>query len=127
MDKHLGSKLRTLRNIKGLSQSALAQESGITFQQVQKYEKGVNRISAARLADFARILGTDIDYFYKDYKETKATKKYSFGENESEAFLKQNLFESKETINLVREYYKIKDATKRRHIVEIIKAMSGGK
>lgn len=128
IDIQIGKKLRQLRNMKGLSQNALAQESGITFQQVQKYEKGVNRISAARLLDFANILATDITYFFKDLEMKEAAKKYTFAENDSSAaFAKQDVFESKETMTLVREYYKITDQSKRRHIVEIIKAMSNGK
>jgi transcriptional regulator with XRE-family HTH domain len=126
IDIQIGKKLRQLRNMKGFSQSTLAQESGITFQQVQKYEKGVNRISAARLYDFAKILGTDVVYFFKDLEEGRsAGKKYSFAENNSDAFIKQDVFESKETLILIREFYKIKDPAKRKHVLEIIKAMNG--
>jgi transcriptional regulator with XRE-family HTH domain len=127
IDSQIGRKLRQLRNMKGISQTALAQESGITFQQVQKYEKGVNRISSARLYDFAKILGTDVIYFFKDLEEKSSARKSSFAENDSDAFIKQDVFESKETMTLVREFYKIKDPAKRRHIIEIIKAMSGEK
>ncbi len=124
IDVQIGKKLRQLRNMKGLSQNSLAQESGITFQQVQKYEKGVNRISAARLYDFAKILGTDIVFFFKDLDEKPSDKKYAFAEDATGAFAKADVFESKETIILVREFYKIKEPSKRKHIIEIIKAMS---
>jgi transcriptional regulator with XRE-family HTH domain len=127
VDIEIGKKLRQLRNIKGLSQDALAKESGITFQQVQKYEKGVNRISAARLYDFAKTLGTDVVFFFRDLDNAPrktGEKKYTFAENDAEAFLRPDIFESKETVILIREYYKIKDQSKRKHILEIIKAMS---
>ncbi len=125
VDTQIGRKLRALRNMKGMSQSTLAQESGITFQQVQKYEKGVNRIAASRLFDFSRILGVTTDYFYKDIDSKGAkVKEYSFGENENVAFAKPDLLDSKETLTLVREYYKIKEPSKRKHILEIIKAMN---
>jgi transcriptional regulator with XRE-family HTH domain len=124
IDIQLGKKLRQLRNIKGVSQDALAQESGITFQQVQKYEKGVNRISASRLVDFAKILETDISFFFKDIVGGKSDKKYSFAENsENSDFAKEDIMTSKETSTLLREYYKIKDQAKRKHIIEIIKSV----
>lgn len=128
IDVQIGRKLRSLRNMRGVSQGALAKQSGITFQQIQKYEKGINRISAARLFDFSQILGTDVAYFFKDLvsgTSAKVSKKFSFAEDEDSAFVKQSLFESRETSTLVREYYKIKDAAKRKHVLEIIKAMSG--
>jgi transcriptional regulator with XRE-family HTH domain len=128
IDIHLGKKLRQLRNIKGVSQDALAQESGITFQQVQKYEKGINRISASRLVDFAKILETDITYFFKDIVFDKSDKKFSFAENsENTNFAKEDILSSKETSTLLREYYKIKDQAKRKHIIEIIKAVGAEK
>lgn len=128
IDIQIGKKLRMLRNMKGISQSTLAGEAGITFQQVQKYEKGVNRIAAARLYDFACILGIDASYFFKDLDAGKASgKKYSFAEPDSTFAKQQDLLESKESLTLVREFYKIKDAAKRKHIIEIIKAMSGEK
>ncbi len=127
VDIQIGKKLRQLRNMKGISQNALAQDAGITFQQVQKYEKGINRISAARLIDFARILTTDISYFFKDLDLKEGGKKPTFAESDAGGFAKPDIFESKETLTLVREYYKIKDNAKRRHIIEIIKAMSNGK
>ncbi len=128
IDIQIGKKLRTLRNMKGVSQNTLAQEAGITFQQVQKYEKGVNRISAARLFDFAKILNTDVLYFFKDLEgKSSGEKKYSFAENsENAGYGKQDIMESKETISLIREYYKIKEPAKRKHVLEIIKAMNAG-
>jgi len=122
IDITIGKKLRQLRNIKGISQNALASDAGITFQQVQKYEKGINRISAARIFDFAKILGVDVTYFFKDLEPSD--RKYSFSENDSSAFEKENLFETKETAILLREYYKIKTPAARKHILEIIKAMT---
>ncbi len=136
-DTVIGSKLRQLRNIKGISQSVLASEAGITFQQVQKYEKGVNRISAGRLHDFANILGVDVNIFYSeiDNKSEKNSmeaplKKFSLAEDENNFEGQKNLSEmqnfinSKETTALLREFYKIKDADKRKHIIDFIRAMN---
>lgn len=132
-DNIIGRKLRQLRNLKGVSQSVLANEIGITFQQVQKYEKGVNRISAARLHDFARILGVDVDVFYSEVDISEAllndkhkNKKNSLAEKDSSEYIKPDIMDSKETANLLREFYKIKDQGKRKHILDFIKAMNRG-
>ncbi len=125
----IGKKLRQLRNVKGISQDSLASEAGITFQQVQKYEKGVNRISASRLFDFSKILNVDVKIFFdpiiaEDANLNSESSAFAFNEDESATFVKQDIFESKETINLVREYYKITDPAKRKNVLEVIKAMS---
>ena len=69
IDLHVGAKLRESRIKRGLSQEKLAEEMGITFQQVQKYEKGLNRIGASRLWDLSQVLGEPISYFYEGMDE----------------------------------------------------------
>jgi len=64
VDAHVGKKLRMARLSLGKSQSELAKEAGVSFQQVQKYEKGTNRISASRLFEFSKLLGVDVAYFF---------------------------------------------------------------
>ncbi len=66
IDVHVGSRVRLRRMLLGISQEKLGERLGLTFQQVQKYEKGVNRIGASRLFDLARVLGVSIEYFYED-------------------------------------------------------------
>jgi len=80
-DLLIGKKIRQLRNMKGVSQGSLASKSGVTFQQVQKYEKGVNRVSASRLYDFAKILNVDVKVFFDPIlaDEANETKGFSFG------------------------------------------------
>lgn len=65
VDRHVGSRIRVRRNMRGLSQTELASALGITFQQVQKYEKGTNRIGAGRLYRVAEILGVPVQWFFK--------------------------------------------------------------
>lgn len=125
-DVMIGKKLRQIRNMMGISQSSLANEVGVTFQQVQKYEKGVNRISSGRLHDFAQILNINVQDFYDEIDSEFSGKVSSFAEKDNSEFIKKDVFSSKETVNLVREYYKIKDTAKRKNILEIIKAMSEG-
>ena len=64
IDKHVGLRIRNRRVLMGLSQEKLADAVGVTFQQVQKYERGTNRVSASRLYTFSKILGVKIDFFY---------------------------------------------------------------
>lgn len=123
----IGRKLRQLRNMRSVSQGSLADDSGITFQQIQKYEKGINRISASRLYDFSKILDVDVKTFFEPIiaNEANTSKGFGFSEGDSSEFEKEDVFSSKETVNLVREYYKITDVDKRKHVLEVIKAMSG--
>ena len=69
IDRHVGFRLRLARTSRKLSQTDLAKASGITFQQVQKYEKGTNRVSASRLFEFATLLGVQISYFFEGADE----------------------------------------------------------
>ena len=75
IDVHVGDRLRTRRTLLGLSQMALAEAMGFSFQQLQKYESGTNRISASRLYDLSKILDVEIDYFFEEMDQ--ATKKAS--------------------------------------------------
>lgn len=69
LDRHIGLRLKMRRILCGLSQDDLAQKLGITFQQIQKYEKAMNRISASRLYEIAKILDVNLEYFYEGYDE----------------------------------------------------------
>lgn len=126
MDELIGKKLRILRTLLGMSQTDLAEKSGVSFQQIQKYEKGINRVSASRLFDFAKILGVEVESFFEDAESaTKSGKKLKLAEKENKVSLKPDLLESKESITLLREYYKIKDAETRKKILDFIKKMAG--
>jgi transcriptional regulator with XRE-family HTH domain len=75
IDVHLGKRLRTVRLLRRMSQIELAHALRITFQQVQKYESGVNRISAGRLFDIARTFGVSLDYFFEGFSPRSLAKK----------------------------------------------------
>jgi transcriptional regulator with XRE-family HTH domain len=72
IDKHVGARIRLRRNSVSMSQTDLATQLGLTFQQVQKYEKGTNRVGSGRLAEIATILGTDITYFFDQAPAARA-------------------------------------------------------
>lgn len=134
IDKHVGKQLRSRRILIGLSQEKLAEEIGVTFQQVQKYERGTNRISASRLYTFSKLLDVSIDYFYSGLEGVKKTKTASgMSDNEQESFtgntqdnkhLDENIMTKKETIELIRAYYSVKDEKKRKDILKMVKTMT---
>src|SRR5215210_7782636 len=96
VDKHVGSRIRTRRLLVGLSQEKLADALGLTFQQVQKYEKGTNRVGVGRLLQIADILGVTIDYFVEGAPDL-AVEQGRAGNAETMSQL-QKLFETKDGI-----------------------------
>ena len=136
IDKHVGIRIRNRRTLMGLSQEKLADSVGVTFQQVQKYERGTNRVSASRLFSFSKILGVSIDYFYNGLDNDGAPTSnpvYGMADNEQDAFegisekaksIPEDLLAHKETLELVRTYYSISDIKKRKEILRFIKSMA---
>jgi transcriptional regulator with XRE-family HTH domain len=122
VDKHVGTRLRTRRTLLGLSQTALADSLDLTFQQVQKYEKGSNRIGASRLYQIGRVLDVPVAYFFEEMPEGldgATNPPTEAGAPERDTMLRR------ETLELVRAYYKIEAPTVRRRMRELIKAMAG--
>lgn len=126
MDVHVGNRLRMRRSIIGWSQERLAEAVGLTFQQVQKYERGANRISASRLYDFSRVLDVDVSYFFEQYNEKQkpANFKYGFADSDQDEFLDTGKWYDKETLELIRLYYSISDQKIRRNLVKMIQNMA---
>ena len=127
VDVHVGQRLRVRRSLLGMSQEKLAEAIGLTFQQIQKYERGINRISAGRLFQFSKILDVPVGYFYDKIGGSNETANYvGLSDNQQEAFGgEEDIMQSKETIELVRAYYALGDATKRKEALRFFKAMSG--
>jgi transcriptional regulator with XRE-family HTH domain len=126
VDVHVGQRLRVRRSLLGLSQEKLAEAIGLTFQQVQKYERGLNRISAGRLYQFANILSVPVAYFYEQIATdaNNQNQQPGFADNEQQAFSTADLFQSKETLDLVRAYYSIEDTETRKNIYKFVKSMA---
>ncbi len=128
VDIHVGEKLRSRRNLLGMSQEKLADAVGITFQQIQKYERGTNRVSASRLWQFSKVLGVSISYFFENFSDKKtgaALPNYGFADNEQDGFMgDEDPMSKKETLDLIREYYSIPDAKMRRDLFKMIKTMA---
>ncbi len=112
IDVHVGSRVRLRRTLLGLNQTQLGERLGLTFQQIQKYERGVNRISASRLYQMSHILDVPVSYFFDDLDE------------EAGAWSPDDVMLKRETLELVRAYYRIGDPAARKGLFELTKAMA---
>ena len=129
VDVHVGMRLRGKRTILGLSQMQLGESLGITFQQIQKYERGTNRISASRLVDLSSVLETEIMYFFEDMplEVSKQSPRLRNGLAETVEDIKDNPLMKRETLELVRVYYKIKDPKQRKSVVNLCRSLASEK
>ena len=132
IDIHVGSRVRLRRTLLGMSQERLGDALGLTFQQVQKYERGVNRVGASRLFDISRVLDVPISYFFDDMPEGMSEtpvsgprgRMYGFAEAQ-EPFAPgvDDHMNKRETLELVRAYYRITDPAIRKRVFDLIKSM----
>jgi transcriptional regulator with XRE-family HTH domain len=123
VDVHVGSRVRQRRTMLGMSQEKLGEALGLTFQQVQKYERGANRIGASRLHHISEVLDVPISYFFEELSPTYSMKKGSVALEEAQAEYDHDPMAKRETLELVRSYYKIKDPRVRRRIFELTKQL----
>lgn len=129
IDVHVGSQLRLRRILLGLSQERLADELGITFQQVQKYEKGLNRIGASRLWDLAQVLGVSVAYFYENMDENSQNKsprkisgQLSLSDNAKE--FDMSLLFNKDVRDLINAYLRISDPKVAKNVLNLVTSMA---
>ena len=125
IDVHVGRRVRLRRTLLGMSQEQLGDALNITFQQVQKYERGSNRISASRLWDIGQILDVPVSFFFDDISDDTAAHsprrmkaggaKDEYEENPADPMARR------ETLELVRAYYSIKNPNLRKRITEMVK------
>lgn len=113
VDRHIGSRVRARRTMLGMSQEKLADALGLTFQQVQKYEKGVNRIGASRLLHIAGILDVSIEFFFEGLPGLRA------GGFSDDSLVAEFLTRS-ESDRLVRGFLKLKDDEARRKVADLV-------
>lgn len=126
VDVHVGKRLRQKRTIMGMSQEALGKAIGVTFQQIQKYERGINRMGASRLYHFAKLLSVPVSYFFEGYGDSDfsdETHVYGVAEAEMLPFEHDNV-SSRETMDIMRAYYKIKNPAVRKRIADLVKAVA---
>ena len=123
VDVHVGRRVRQRRTMLGISQAGLAEALGLTFQQVQKYERGANRISAGRLHFISDILGIPINYFFDGILPSFYKAPQKIGLSVSSAEYRHDPMLNRETFELVRTYYKINDPLIRHRIFELTKQL----
>ena len=124
IDVQVGSRVRLRRNMLGLSQEKLGEAIGLTFQQVQKYERGANRIGASRLHELSRVLDVPVAFFFDDTDPVRAPAiPGGFAEPPAEAFDSDPLHK-RETIELIDAYFAITDAAVRRRLFDLAKALA---
>jgi transcriptional regulator with XRE-family HTH domain len=125
VDVHVGSRVRYRRMIIGMSQEKLGEKMNLTFQQIQKYEKGTNRIGASRLFQLSKILDVPVGYFFEDAFANSAASNAAHGlhEPEQEGFL-LDFLNSREGLDLNRAFAKIQDPKVRRRVIDLVRALS---
>lgn len=129
VDKHVGSRLKSRRVMVGMSQDELGKAVGVTFQQIQKYEKGSNRIGCSRLHEISSVLNTPIGFFFDDFNDnyslSNGTQVYGGCAEEADNFKTENESASnKEILSLVRSYNNIKSIYVRKNVLALIRSLS---
>jgi transcriptional regulator with XRE-family HTH domain len=133
IDIHVGRRLRLRRTLLGMSQERLGELLGLTFQQVQKYERGANRIGSSRLFELGQILDVPVSFFFDDLDSGNAARRGHPmpGLAEDGASFRHQVedeglpLDKRETLELIRAYYRIGDPAVRKRLFELIKALAG--
>ena len=123
IDVHVGSRVRLRRTLLGMSQEKLGDAIGLTFQQVQKYERGANRVGASRLFDLSRVLDVPVSFFFEDMVPAVQPEPRG-GLAEAPERYDADPMLKRETLELVRAYYKIPDPHIRRRLFDLAKALA---
>ena len=131
VDVHVGTRLRQRRTLLGMSQTKLAGSVDLTFQQIQKYERGANRMGSSRLFEFSKVLDVPVSYFFDEMPaNTQAARpapgrgRKGFGENGTPFEQEKDPLIKRETLELVRAYYKIRAPGVRGGVAKMIKALA---
>jgi len=124
VDIHVGKRVRARRTLMGLSQSKLGKAIDTTFQQVQKYERGINRISSSRLYQIAEVLDVPIPYFFDDLPADISGRQTPGLSDVAPAPFEGDPMANQETLKLVRAYYRIQSPLLRQRLRELVKALS---
>jgi transcriptional regulator with XRE-family HTH domain len=124
IDVHVGGRVRFRRMLLGMSQEKLGEKLGLTFQQIQKYEKGINRIGASRLFDLAQVLGVSVQFFYEEAPAADSPLMATgFGEKPAEGSIVEFL-RSRDGLELNKAFVRISDVKARRAIVDLVRSLA---
>ena len=122
VDEHVGDRIRVRRTLLGMSQEKLGEALGLSFQQVQKYEKGTDRVSASRLCQLAKILNVPVPYFFENVPADAASHARRL-RNDSKA-VPADMPTSRESLKLIRAYYNIPNPALREIVLGFIEALA---
>ncbi len=117
-DVHVGNRVRLRRTLLGMSQTALGEALGLSFQQAQRYERGAIRIKASKLWNLTQVLDVPVSYFYDDMPADQAGPAPSGNGQDPDVLLKR------ETLEFVRAYYRIADPNARKRVYGLVKALA---
>lgn len=120
IDCHVGTRVRVRRMVLGMSQERLADALGLTFQQVQKYEKGINRIGASRLYDMSRVLSVPVQFFYEELPNGAE----GFADGGGPAYMAEFLG-TREGLDLNKAFARITDPNVRKRVVDLVRSLAG--
>jgi len=123
IDVHVGSRVRLRRMFIGMSQERLGEQMNLTFQQIQKYEKGTNRIGASRLFQLAEVLSVPVGFFFEGLEAPHRGLTAGFAEPNSESYV-MDFLDSREGVELNRAFVRIQDPKVRKSIVDMVRAMA---
>jgi len=123
VDVHVGSRVRLRRMLLGMSQEKLGEHLGLTFQQIQKYEKGINRIGASRLFDLSKVLSVPVQFFYEELPVSGGAGGSGFAEQPEHYAVE--FLASREGLELNKAFARITDPRVRRSIVELVRSFAG--
>ncbi len=131
IDVHVGSRLRERRILLSIPQDQLAKQTGITFQQIQKYESGRNRVSASRLFEFANLLSVPVTYFFpKTYQDPayglsdQDQSDFDGQDNKKPSSAPPHWLQDRDTLELVRSFQAIRDPKLQKHVLSLVKQMA---
>ncbi len=122
IDIHVGARVRFRRHLLGLTLQTLAKAVGVTYQQLRKYEWGVNRIVASRLFNLSQVLDVPISFFFEDLSPAAAGGGRRRARGLSEA-LEPDSLSKRETVELIRAYYRVKDPKLRKRVLDLLRAL----
>lgn len=131
IDTHVGKRLRLRRTMMGLSQQAVAKAVGITFQQVQKYEKGTNAMNASRLYEFAQFMNVPVAYFFDGIEQFPAASAKSSdrasGFSEASAEFAHGAVSDRESLEMMKAFKRIKEQAIRKRMADLVRAVADNK
>lgn len=132
VDVHVGRRLRLRRTLLGMSQEQLANAVGVTFQQIQKYERGSNRVSASRLYDISKVLGVPVAFFFEDIgddvtsvRKAPVVPEVSGLSEPAMPAYEQDPLQKNETLELIRAYWRLPTERVRKRALDLLKSLSG--